>query len=364
MNRIRFSSGQMISVFVLFLMSSVLVLGAERSVGQDQWAAVLLSALMSLPLYLIYGRLSSKFPDLTLFEMFTTIFGNALGRIVGILYVLYAISLCSTVARSYSEFIQVVSMPHMSQFFTLFILFALVFFALRRDVFVLGRFAKFMAPVMLGLILLTVGLSVSEMNFDYLFPILDTPLSDLVSSAWVNAAYPLLDGVLFLGLLPMLFTKKRRFSSYLLGLAVATGVMLVIVLTNTLMLSPSVSEKLLFPFYSSISIVRMSDFLSRTEVFVSATFFVTGFVRTAVCVYVSAKGLSHIFGTARYQVYLLPLLLLCMAQAGILYDTNLEVYAYIHVYRYVMFPVQVVLPLVLWIVAEIRFRKCEEIRNK
>lgn len=86
-------------------------------------------------------------------------------------------------------------------------------------------------------------------------------------------------------------------------------------------------------------------------------FVFTGVTKIAVCLLFASKGIASIFGIKDYKHMVMPTGLLAMALCAIVYKSTMEMIDFNKVYLYYAFLFQVMIPLVIWITAEIKNKK-------
>ena len=116
MNKEIISGKQAISIFVCFFLGSSLIVGASTRANQDSWIAVILAFIAALPILLVYARILKLYPGKNIYDIVLELFGNFVGKLITLLYVLYSIHLGALVMRNFSEFVSVVAMPQTPQF--------------------------------------------------------------------------------------------------------------------------------------------------------------------------------------------------------------------------------------------------------
>jgi spore germination protein KB len=120
----------------------------------------------------------------------------------------------------------------------------------------------------------------------------------------------------------------------------------------------NMADKLYFPAYEAVSRINIGDFLQRMEVTVSFVFFISVFVKSSVCLLVTSKGIAKMFNLKDYRSIVIQTGFLMIYFSYTFYDNIMEMkYWADKVYPYYVFPVQVILPIIIWITAEIKSRK-------
>lgn len=335
----------------LFILGSSLLLGISSHSKQDSWIAFLLSMTCFLPILYIYIRLMHLYPGLNLFEICLEVFGKIVGRIVVILYVLYALDLGALVLRNYSEFIQVRVFNQMPQSISLIAMILAVIYASKKGVEVLARWSAIALPIILFLVAVVTILLLKDMHLSYMLPIGEN-IQEVPQDAFDDFSFPMAETVLFLSLLNNLRKGDKPGKTCLIGLLIGGGVLLISLLRNFMTLGVALHEDKWFPSYAAASLIIAGNFLSRIENIVGANLILGGFVKISVCLLAASMGSAKLFNEDNYRPFVAPLGLMMAALAGILYNSIMEMYDFIDVYPYYASLFEIVFPILLCVTAE------------
>jgi spore germination protein KB len=358
MNKETINSKQAICIVIIFIMGSTLLLGTSEEAKNDAWIAIIIAIITALPMVLIYARILSLFKGMDIYDIVQVVFGKIIGKIIVLLYTWYAFHLGSMILRNFGEFINTVAMPETPMFVTMFILGLLCIMVVHGGVEVLGRSAKFFLPVILVTNFIVYLLAIPKFHFNYIKPILYNGFTPVIKGAFSTFSYPFAETVLFTTVIFALQPKKSAYKVYIYGLLIGGAIVLLINIRNIMMLSANILEIFYFPSYEAISNIKIGDFIQRIEGTVSIVFVISAFIKASVCLYAACKGVTKIFGLNNYTTIVVQIGLLMIYFSSILYDNIMEMeYWAFKVYAYYAFPFQVILPIIILIVAEIRMRK-------
>jgi spore germination protein KB len=347
------------AVAALFLLGNCLIFGVNTASGRDTWIALLAAAALSIPVLCVYARLLSLYPGRGFFEIAETLLGRVLGAVFTVLLIWFALHSAAYLMRSVMEFIFVNVLP--SPPFMLFTgAFALTgVYLLRRGSEAVGKWAV----VGFALTVLCVGFgfvfSMREMDFRAFLPVLRRPAGDVLRGAGQIMAFPFLQSVL---LLPFLARrngiKPRR--ALLSGLLAASAVMLLIVVQQLALLGEHPMQSALFPSYAASKIIRAGSFLSRLEKMISGYLLVAGLTHLAVCLNAASRGLARLFRIGEPAGLIAPAALCATALSWFVAADLPDLKAFQGVFPYYAVLFELAIPLILWILAEIRCRARRE----
>lgn len=349
------SQKQGIGIMVLFIVGSTLVLGAGSEAKQDVWLAILIAVLMAAPIFFIYARLLSIFPGKDLYEILENIFGKIPGKILSVLFIWYAFHLGSLVIRNFTEFITIVSIPETPQYIIAIFMILLCIWAVKAGIEVIGRWTAIMLPILIGVILFVSILFANMLHFENIKPVLYDGFEPVFNTAFSAFAFPFAETVIFTMVLQHLPRNSSVYKVYYWSLAIGGATILMVGVRTLLVLgSPNVSI-MYFASYSSVRLINIGDFLQRIEVSVTMIFILSGFVKINMCLYAASSGIAKILNIHNYKQVVAPIGLLMMILSITIYRNSMEMFTWaVKTYKYYALPFQVILPLIIWIAAEIK----------
>jgi spore germination protein KB len=354
MNKEIISGKQAISILTLFLLGSTLAVGTSPVSKQDSWISLLLGLFMLIPIIMAYIRIVSLFPEKNLYDIVTEIFGNVIGKIIVLLYVLYSIHLGAMVIRNFSEFTNIVAMPITPKMVIQVFLIVYCAWMVKSGVEALGRWSKFIVPIVFLTIITTIVISLKDLNFETLKPVGGAGFESIVEGAFSTFSFPFAESVLLLTLFGSVKSTENPQKIYIIGTLVAAMLIFGVVIRNICLLGIPSLSMFYFPSYTAVSIVSVGDFFSRFEVLVGINFMFCGFVKISVCLFAASIGMAKIFNVKNYKTMAYPAGLLMITLATIVYKNAAEMFDWLTIYSYYALPFQVILPLIILAGAEIK----------
>lgn len=352
------SDRQGITTMVLFIMGSTLVLGVGSDAKQDAWLAVIIAIVLAIPILSVYARILALLPDKNLYEILNYVFGKAFGRIIALFFIWYAFHLGTMVLRNFQEFIKVVAFPETPEFVPVMLMGILCIWVAKEGIEVLGRFSQLVIIILALIIFAVAALAIKDAKFDNLRPFLYNGVSPVLSSAFSVFSFPFAETVLFMAVFDFSKGKNHPFKVYYYALAIGSFFVLLVTVRNIVVLGADFINQVYFPSYAVVSLINIGDFLQRIEVTVSVVLLFAGFVKISVCLLAAGKGVDYLFKTGNYRQIVAPVGLLMMITSCFLYQNIMEMQEFaFKVYKYYAFPFQVILPLIIWIGAEIKAKK-------
>ena len=357
MNKETISLRQAIYSIMLFIFGSSIVLGVSGTAGQDAWLSLVLATLGSFPLLMMYARIIHLYPETDFFDILITVFGQIIGKVIIVLFTWYAIHLGALVLRNFSEFLQIVSMPETPELPLMAALALVTAYLAKSSTSVLGKWSVIMLPIVVIVILLTVVLAVKDMDFSNLLPVLEKGWAPVAEGAYQIVTFPFAETVLFLCLASAIKKEDSPYKIYGYSLLAASGFLILVMIRNIAVLGPTMVGISYFPSYTTARILRLGDFLSRIEGTITMNFLLSGIVKITVCLIAAAKGMAKLFNVNVYKNMLMPVSMLALALCAIVYKNVMEMFGFLKYYQFYAIPFQIVIPLAVWIAAEIKAKK-------
>lgn len=348
---------QMLCIFLLFIFGSSVIVGVSREAEQDAWISLLLAVALFIPVGLIYARIVRLHPGKDFFEILEILFGKVIGKFFVALFSFYALHLGALVVRNFTEFTQIVALPQTPQLaLMVIIIFATVYLA-KSGIEILGRWSLIMLPIVLLIVFFTVILAIDIIDFKHLLPIMDNNLDKIGTGAHHIFTFPLAETVLFLCMASAIKKEDSPYKLYTYAALAGGLILIVIVLRNLTVLGPAMAGTQFFPSYTAARVIGVGDFLSRIEGSITMNFILAGVTKITVCLLAASKGAAHLFGYKDYRQIIVPVGLLMLALCAIVYQNAMEMFAFLSTYSFYALPFQLMIPILVWITAEIKHRR-------
>ncbi len=355
------NSRQAIVLLSGFIVGSTAILGVGTDTKQDVWITILLAMILASIIYFVYARIIALVPGKNLFEILDFLFGKIVGRMVSVVFIWYAFYLQALVTRSFTEFIRAISLQETPLFIIALSASLLSAWAIRDGLEVFARWASIFFPIVVIFILIITFLTIPWIGFENLSPTLYNGIGPIINSATSAFSFPFAEAVLFIAILNSLRRNESPYKVFFWSLLIGGLLILIIATRTVLVLGPENTSLQHYGSYASVRLINLGNFLQRIEVSVSIVFIVTGFIKGSVCLYASSKGISHLlFNKMDYKKLAPPINLLNALFSLIVFKNAIQMFEWAeHLYKYFAFPFQVVIPIIMLIVAEVKTREAK-----
>lgn len=348
---------QIISVIILFVFGSSLIMGITTKTGQDSWIVTLIAIIMAVPLLLIYARIIKLYPGKGFYDIIEIILGKTMGKIMIVLVTIHGVHLGALVLRNFSEYISVSTLIKTPQIMVMIMIMLVAGYIGKSRIEVLGKWAILVLPSVLLVIIITIIFSLKDVDFTNLFPIMEHNPKELFMSSLEVLAFPFGEIVLLLPLAGYFNKKDNASKIYMTGLFIGGGFLFLTVMRNLLILGPGMMSASYFPAYTAVRIIEFGEFLTRTEGLITINFLLGGITKITVCIIAASKGVAKIIDIKEHRSFITPIILLMIMISIIIYSNMMEMFIFMEVWFIYSFPIQLIIPLIVWIIAEIKVKK-------
>lgn len=357
MNKETIPNRQGIYIIVMFFTGSLAIVGTNITAKQDVWLSIILTTLVSIPMLFVYSKLLTTYPGKNLFDVFIEVFGSIVGRIISLLFVWYTLHLGSLIIRNYSEYINISSFPETPQMVMVFFMGLLCIWISKAGIEVLGRWTSFVAPIIIFILVSTISLSLSNVDYNVLKPIMYDGMAPVLSSSFSFLFFPFLEVIIFTTLFNNLYDNKKTFNVFLISILIGSFIMLLVLLRNIIVLGPNIINDILFPAILAVEVIDIDIFVERIEIVVSIVFVFGAFVRISSCLLATSIGVSKILGIDNYRYLVAPLGFTMMCMSTIVFSSTMEMFDWAgKYYSYYAIPFQIVIPIITLITAKIKIK--------
>ncbi|SHJ96187.1 GerAB/ArcD/ProY family transporter [Paramaledivibacter caminithermalis] len=355
MRRELISDKQGIAIVALFLSGSTSVFVTGLEAEKDVWLAIILAMVMVLPMITIFARLHHIYPDENIFDIMEKCLGKYIGKIVMIVFTWYSFFWAADVLNNYGFFMKEVSLVETPTIVTIIMLAMLCIFCLKKGIEVLGRWSEFFIIISIISILISIVLISPKMNMNNIKPVMVKGIKPVLKGSISVFMQPFVQISAFTMVFSSFKTKKSSYRVYFIGLFIGGLLTLLIAVTNILVIGPKEALRTYYPSYVAVSRMNIGDFLQRLEVIIAMVFVLGGFVKISILILSTIKGLVKLLGLKDYRFIITPIILLIINLSYFQYDNVMHYFRFnSYIWSCYFFPFQIVLPVIIWIAAEIK----------
>ncbi len=330
--------------------------------NQDAWIVALFSTVYVLLFALPVLYLISRFPGVSFARIFEPVLGKAIGKaclFLLALFFLYCASACTLLSVVFVNSYLFSETPSW-----LLLLFALLptLYAARKGAGTIARLGFFVAPYILLTVLLFLLLSLDQLDFNILKPVLaDSSLWELNLGAFFTAGYS--PETLSLLVLATYFRPKTSAKKILLYSTLLFSVAFMIMVIPTLtLLGLDIARHSWNPYYMFTRQVTALTFIQRVEALNVIAWYLGVLIKSALFLFMSCLTMSRVFGVKSHKPFVAPVCLVGFIGLLMPFVNRSAVIDLLRSYKTfipVMLPFIVVLPLAVIAVYLFRRKKVD-----
>lgn len=351
------SQKQGISLIALFIIGSSVLEVSGLEAEKDFWLAIILAISMALPLVLIYARILSIFKGYNLFEIIEICFGKIIGKGIIIIFTLFIFEEGAELIRNVGQFIIVSSLTKTDLIVAMIFIMILAVWVTRLGIEVLARWGELFVIFLSGFIVISVLLLIPEMNLNNIFPVLDKGIKPVLAGAYEVLIFPFAQTFTFTMVLSSFCKKKAYYKVYILGVLIGGAMLFTISVNGLLVLGIDEASNAYYASYEAFKRLSIAGFLQSIEIIVATIFILGGFVKASIYLLATSMGVAKLFDFKDYRFIVFPIAAAMLNLAYYEFDNIIHFFRFADVWYFYVLPFLVILPIIIWIVAEIRKKR-------
>ncbi|SIS01936.1 spore germination protein KB [Peribacillus simplex] len=343
-----------ITTGILFLPSTTF-----NYAGRDLWLSPIWASITGFLIVLIVNRLNQFYPKETIIQYSSHILGTVLGKVVGVVILLFYLQVASDIIWTYGEFLIGYFLPQTPQIVVLGSMTLVCAFAVRGGLEVVGRLAEMIGPIFILLLIFIVILLLPDAEAKHMFPILGNGILPSIKGAIFTNNF--FNQFLILSFFFPFLADRKKGRKW--GVISVFAVLLTMVITNliTLFVLGEATDSFGAPVMTAVSYISIADFLSHLESLVMAIWIAGAFTKIIMFYYVLVLGTAQWLNLSDYRPIVFPVGFLLVLWA-VWKNPNLPSFIhYAQTVTIILDPIiQTVIPLFLLLVAYLRNGKHQE----
>lgn len=354
---------QLFWIIVSFQCGNMLLLTISPVINdaqQDAWISSIIAGAAGLLIAYVSTKLSVLFPGQSIVQYSQAILGKWLGKLMIIPFFIQWYSVLGVILKEFGDFTIMTLLPGTPLWIiTITMTLMLIFITFMGGIEAIGRCSELFGPFILTMIVLILLLNFPVMDWTRILPI----YSD-------NGIIPIFKGVLspvsFLGEVCMLtmlisFMKKPMEAPVraILGLSVASFLLLVSCLFVIMVFGPGLSANMSHPFFEMVRFISFGGFVENIDVFIVLIWIISVFIKLSLYFFISCYGTAQWLNLKSWRPVIWFVAPIIVIQSWLYPDVTVSDIGYVTKYWIpIVLPVNMVgIPLLLWIVAVIRRRQ-------
>lgn len=350
-------SARNISCLLILSILCGTVISGSTTVGQDFLIAVFFAGMLFLPLIYIYSRICSLFPGKNLYDIIQALFGKHLSLMLILLMSCYALIVSALVLRNFVEFTVVIALQNTPRIPIMIALAVVAAYLAQSGPRVLGRWSLIIFVLIISNVFFTILLALDTINMTNLQPMLTYSPRDITTNGFLFGSISFGETVLAMTIFGNLKQGESPYKAYFTGFIGGMLILGFILIRNLLILGPEMIQIVKFASYMAARIIHFGSFFERIESLISFNLILLGLTKIALCLTAASLGIAKLLKIENFTRLSLPVCFLVLALCSLIFKNMFEMFDFAKIYGFLAIPFQFLIPLVIWLMAEIKVRK-------
>ncbi|MFK9090523.1 GerAB/ArcD/ProY family transporter [Bacillus salipaludis] len=368
MEKAKIKASQMFILVVLFEMGSAILIVPGFPAKQDAWIAILLGLACGLLIFLIYFQLYTYYPELPFTSYVQEITGKWIGRLLGLLYIIYFMYFATRVLRDFGELLTTTIYFNTPLIVINSLMMLTIIYGVHKGIEVIARVGELFFGVIYlmastgFLLILFSGL----IHLENLQPVLEYGWKPVfITFLRETNLRPFGEMIVFTMLLPYLNDKKKVKTACMLGMILAGINVTITAVINVATLGVDLFLRSNFPLLTTIGKIQLANFIERLDVLFMLYLVIGGFFKISIFFYAAVVGATDLFHFKNHQKLSFPIgLIILLASVTIASNYAEHIKEGIKMVPvYIQWPFQIIIPTLLLIIAFFRNRKKKTISS-
>ena len=341
-----------------YCIGSYLLFNMGSDVKQDVWISSVIAIVCSIPVVMMYGRMMELYPRKNFFDILEEVFGKIFGKAFCMVFIFHTVFLATYILRDFADFVKVTTLFYTPLIVPMTCIGALSIWILNEGVEVLASWAKFLIRIILIAMVVIWIMLIPEMHISNLQPVCDMDFKIILKQAFHLITFPFTEAIVFLNFFDYVEHNENTKNVFVKPLIIGGVLVIVYTMINIMILGGEVYSLFYYPGYESIKRLRLGGEFQRIEIIVSIAFTIIQFLEVNFCILGVSKGITKVLNLEDYRKGLIPVVIVIIIVSDIMFKSSMEAFEIVKkfwpIYGFIM---QIILPLIIFIVASIKSKK-------
>ncbi len=325
---------------------------------QDVWIAAALAAAMGGINSFLLAIMAGLYRGQTVLGFLEELGAGISAKVVGVVFTVFGVHVASITLRDFAELMVTYFYEETPLIVFIIVTALLAYWLAYMGIEVIVRVAQFVFPLIIGGIIL---INLASLNFgdpNNIFPLIEKGAAPIIRGGVTQWAF-FGDVVIWFLLLPHLNSSVKKYTFLPLSV-LAAGLLLVFTVFSIIWgIGNRVAVMRIYPYLSLVEEISVVEFIERVEGFFLLIWVASNFLKITLFLYAASVSTGHLFRLGDRRAVLLPLTILAVNLAVILFDNYLQLRYFLRpeVYAVYMSIIQLAIPAyiaVLWLVRKRR----------
>ncbi|HAN10713.1 MAG TPA: hypothetical protein DCP90_08900 [Clostridiales bacterium] len=346
-------------VFTFVTATATLFLPAfvTHNAGQDGWISVIIGGSVGIIVVLIITHLGMGYPRLTLIEYSELILGKWIGKIIGLIFILFFLYTTAVIIREISLTINSNILTNSTLESITIILFIISAYAVKKGLEVITRVNVLILMVTFLAMFICFSLLLKDMNIELLTPVFSKGISPILKDS-VSVAGWFCEVVCIAFLMPFINKPDETRVNSIIGVLWAIITLSFFVALVIMVFGAKLSANLTFSTLEAVNVINLEDYLERAEIIFLIPWILANIVKLSFFYYVTVFIISKWFKIENLNTLVLPVGLLLFSMSIVIFKSNVDLVEFLSkAWGAFSLPIELGIPILLLIVSLIRGKR-------
>jgi len=351
---------QLTTLIMLFLIGGSALSSSARYSGQNVWIVLLIAGFFGAVLFSMFHRISKVHQHTGLPDILKSTFGNYLGTAILFIYAGFFLFRTLSIGNYMSTMAQETLMLGASHRVVVTMLVITVMISVHYGLNVIGRTSEiFLFIILICMLPFLLAIFTSDVfKTENLIPVLAEGMPGIAQDVIRTTFFPYGELVVFLMLFPYIAAKENNgiLKRSYIAIVISMVLMIAINLTTVALIGATLTSNFEYSFFNAMQLAGLRGFLERLDP-LAIIIMVTGeYFKLVIYFFITVLAFQALNKRFNFKIVLalISVLILIFAPVVNVHETGFM----INVMPFRILPIfEFALPLLIWIVSEIRFRK-------
>lgn len=284
----------LIIITTLFNTSTILVFKGFIKSGRISFVTPIIAGALLFICSLGLFYVGKKYPGKSIYEVLEILFPKWIAVLLSFIYGVYAIYLLSRITKNTGMWISTVSLDKTPEIILRIFLLGLCAYTLWYGISVFGRFTILSGAVTIFAVILIFTMSIENIDTENFLPLYSNGIESVLSDILSFFVLPFGENLMLYNIYAKAEKKKTVLRSFSIGILTASVIISAVSFLTLSVLGYNSLERVYYPFYTTVSVIKSGNFLSRMEIVISASLILNILSKLCVCFYVATGFLKYL----------------------------------------------------------------------
>ena len=291
--------------------------------GRDAWLSVLGGWFLDVMLALVYAYMGIRFPGENFVQYSITILGKYLGRMVGILFPLFFLLVCTIVLRGLSHVVNTVFLPNTPLNVILYLAYLVTALIGRKGIEVIARMTEILGPLFIISIVIICLLVLPSFHIARLKPQFDEGVAPfLVGAPLILTSFGVC--IIMAMYIPLCNRPENGFLAKFSAISMGALVVGLVTVLSVGIFGIKDAQHIFSPGLQLAKMINFSNYFERVEMVWLLILVGSAIVASSSLLWAFGEGLAQVAGLKNYQPLIYPGALIALVLCIVSFPNNLQ----------------------------------------